>query len=271
MQFNLISDLDVNSRIDLNDRGVHYGDGLFETMLLQDGEIKYWNNHYSRLQTSALKLKINCPEKAWFENNFKPYIALNKTLILKVLLNRGTGGRGLHLPEELSSNVLILQYEYKIPDKLQVVSAITSSVLLPINRNLAGLKHLNRLDYILASDDLTRFPDANEAILLDHDGYVIEGIINNLFYATGDDIYTPSLETSGVDGIMRGLIIEKLLEGNRKVNITRFKINDLLNAGECFMCNSVQGIRPITQIDNTHFKTGPLTQSLLKKFSVHAS
>ena len=269
MRFNLISDLMPASSVDLQDRGLHYGDGVFETLLLHNGEIKYWNEHFDRLSFSADKLHIACPKKSWIEQQLKLYIELNRTLILKIILNRGNGGRGLLLPEDGTPNIVMLKYDYKLPDIYQPVNTIISEIALPLNSNLAGLKHTNRLDYILAIERLKKHPAANEAILCDTDGFLVEGLVNNLFFIRRNEVYTPALDQSGVDGIMRNLIIKKLNEDAIEVHINRFTVQKLIDSDECFMCNSVQGIRPITRIDNTHFELGPITQKLQHSFSGH--
>ena len=269
MRFNLISDLMTDSSIDLQDRGLHYGDGVFETLLLHDGEIKYWNEHFDRLNFSADKIHIPCPDKIWFEHQLKPYFELNRTLVLKILLNRGNGGRGLSLPADNTPNIIMLQYDYQLPSIYQQVIAVISEITLPLNRNLAGLKHTNRLDYILASEHLKKYPDANEAILCDTDGFLVEGIVTNLFFIRKNKIYTPGLDQSGVNGVMRNLIIEKLQKDKEMVNIGRFTVQELIDSDESFMCNSVQGIRPITRIDNSNFDLGPMTHKLQQHFNGH--
>ncbi len=113
MPYTLITDLNDASQPGLlQDRGLHYGDGLFETMLLDAGQIRYWDQHYQRLASSALRLKINCPEKTWFERHLLPFLIMDQTLVIKIILTRGSGGRGLSLPEKLYPNIYILHYLY---------------------------------------------------------------------------------------------------------------------------------------------------------------
>ncbi|MCK4707395.1 MAG: aminotransferase class IV, partial [Gammaproteobacteria bacterium] len=131
MHYKLISDLDTNSQVDRQDRGLHYGDGIFETMLLSNGKIMYWTEHYARLSFSAKKLYMGCPEKTWFEQNLQPFIDLNQPLIIKIILTRGSGGRGLSLPDELSNNIYILKYSADKHNINQYVKAIFSDIALP--------------------------------------------------------------------------------------------------------------------------------------------
>lgn len=268
MHFNLISDLNPDLQLNLQDRGLHYGDGLFETMLLSNGEIIYWREHYQRLSQSARKLFINCPSQDWFEHELKPYVALNKRLLIKIILTRGCGGRGLQLPVDLSSNVYLLKYE-TVRSAPAPIKALFSEVILSSNDNLAGLKHLNRLDYVLATHQLQQRAEFNEALLSNSSGFLVESVINNLFFVTQDTLCTPSLERSGVNGIMRQLILKEMKQCGKKVIIGSFVKEELLESDECFLCNSVQGISPITQIEDRLFSTGPITKQLQQEFHGH--
>lgn len=265
MPFNLITDLD-DTQPDIQDRALHYGDGLFETMLLESEKIPFWDLHYRRLSESAQRLSIKCPDKAWFEKQLEAYLDLKKNLVIKILLSRGSGGRGLMLPDELTPNIYLLHYPYAKSDKIQHVKAIISEITLPKNKNLAGLKHLNRLDYVMATQALNRLPDYNEAILCDDDGYIIEGIVHNVFFVKNNEICTPDLSDCGVEGICRQLIIKKLKNKNIDVNIGRFSIESILTASECFFCNSVQGIRPVILIQDKVLGIGPVSQQLQQEF-----
>lgn len=269
MQYNLICDLFSEQQADINERGLHYGDGLFETMLLEANQIKYWPQHYQRLFSSAHRLGIDCPPKAWFEQNLQPYIELQQSMVIKIILTRGIGGRGLLLPDRFSSNIYLLRYPYVSPSKQQV-RAYSSEITLPKNKNLAGLKHLNRLDYVLATVELNKRQDYNEALLLNSDGHIIESIIHNLFFVSANEICTPRLDQCGVDGVMRQLIIKRLEQNGKNVKISHYTKQDIQSAEECFLCNSVQGIRPVIQLDDATYRIGPITKHLQHYFQGYA-
>ncbi len=270
MHFKLISDLKPDPTVDLQDRGLHYGDGLFETMLLDNGQIKYWIEHYERLFNTAKKLTIDCPAKSWFEHHLQPYLDLNQRLIIKIIITRGSGGRGLNLPEDISHNIYLLKYKAVKVDNYQSVKALFSEITLPVNKNLAGIKHLNRLDYILATQQLKTRPLFNEALLFDTDGHIIESIISNLFFVKAGVVFTPKLDVAGVEGIMRGLILKNLKRRGKEVKIGSYSKQDVVTADECFLCNSVQGIRPVVQIEGIMFNMGPVTKNLQEIFYDHS-
>lgn len=269
MQYNLICDLFSEQQADLHERALHYGDGLFETMLLEKGQIKFWPQHYQRLYVSANRLGIDCPARAWFEQHLQLYIELQQALVIKIILTRGNGGRGLLLPDRFTSSIYLLKYPYVNQSK-QYVKAFISQITLSNNKNLAGLKHLNRLDYVLATVDLNKRQDYNEVLLINPDGHIIESIIHNLFFVTANGICTPRLDQCGVDGVMRQLIIKRLEQIGKNVKISNYTKQDILSAEECFLCNSVQGIRPVIQLEDATYGIGLTTKDLQHYFHGHS-
>lgn len=263
MSFNLISDLNRNAaHAALDERALHYGDGLFETMLLKDGAIRYWDDHFARLRDGAKRLNIDCPQQPWLNRQIEPFIDLKQDLVIKLMLTRGSGGRGLRLPDETSPNLYLLHYSYNKSTLNQPVKVFYSSNLLPVNQALAGIKHLNRLNYVLATDELDHYPEYNEALLTNENGDVIESIVHNLFFVKDGCIHTPQLTHSGVEGIMRRQIIKLLKRSGKTVKIDDYSSQDVDSADECFLCNSVQGIRPIIRIEHREYQAGPVTLSL---------
>jgi 4-amino-4-deoxychorismate lyase len=262
----LINKTFVNEALNYHERGLHYGDGLFETLLKIDGEIPNWQLHYQRLVKGCKKLYLPIPDLSWLENKVTEVTSNTDTCVVKIMVTRGVGGRGLNLPEADQSSVFVLSYPYTWPgnDALKVSVCNTR---LPINANLSGLKHLNRLDYVLATIELNNKQDKDEAILCDTDGFIVEGIISNLFFSKNCQLFTPSLSLSGVEGIMRSKIIQHFDKIEESVCIDRFKLDQLLQADEIFLCNSVQGIRSIGSVNGQIFETGVTTQLMMKKFN----
>jgi len=268
MPCKLITDLDPAAQLPLDERALHYGDGLFETMLLSQGGIRFWDEHYQRLHTGAQSLAINCPDKDWLQHHLQPYINLGQQLIVKILLTRGSGGRGLQLPESCLSNLYLLHYPFDTSLINQTVKAFYSSILLPLNSQLAGIKHLNRLNYVLATDDLNKHPEYDDALLINESGQVIESIVHNLFFVRRTEVYTPDLDQSGVRGIMRQHIIKLLKRRGKTVKIGNYSRQDIESADECFLCNSVQGIRPLIKVGQRDYPIGPVTRLLQQDIHV---
>jgi 4-amino-4-deoxychorismate lyase len=262
----LVNKTFINETLDYQERGLHYGDGLFETLLKIDGEVPYWQSHYQRLVKGCKQLYLPIPDLSWLENKLTEVTSNTDTCVVKIMVTRGVGGRGLNLPDADQSSVIVLSYPYTRPGNAALKVSVCDT-RLPINPNLSGLKHLNRLDYVLATIELNNKQDKDEAILCDTEGFIVEGIISNLFFSKDCQLFTPCLLLSGVKGIMRSKIIQHFDKIEESVRIDRFKLDQLLQADEGFLCNSVQGIRPIGSINGQVFETGAITRSMMKNFN----
>ena len=252
----------------MQERGLHYGDGLFETLLKLNGEIPLWSCHYSRLRRGCNILHIPLPDEKWLLHKIDAETRGHDSVVIKLIVTRGSGGRGLELPQHNQASVFILKYPYNAinAEALNLDVAICRT-RLPLNPNLAGLKHLNRLDYVLATIELGRMDKRNEAILCDTDGYIVEGIVSNLFFCLHGEVYTPSLKFAGVEGVMREKILNYFEDQAVPVQIGRFYPDLLIKASECFLCNSIHGVRPIRSIDDSTFATGTISQMLIQTFN----
>ena len=184
--------------------------------------------------------------------------------VLKLILTRGSGGRGYRQPDVIqTTRVLSLHPFPDYPDiyKEQGITARFCDTRLGLNPGLAGIKHLNRLEQILARAEWTD-PDIQEGIMLDMNEHVIEGTMTNLFYVKNDTLYTSSLTLAGVAGIMRGIIMAMSSDHDLSAIEHTFTKDELLSADEVFVCNSIIGIWPIKQIAKTCFPVGVRTRQL---------
>lgn len=259
----------VNEILDWQERGLHYGDGLFETLLKQGGKIPLWEYHYQRLYSGCQRLQIAVPEEQWFVEKIAQETQGTDASVVKIIVTRGVGGRGLKLPAKNQPSIFVHEYPYtEIPEKKLEFDVAICETRLPINPNLAGIKHLNRLDYVLAALELEAKGHKGEGILCDTDGFIVEGIVSNLFFCLKDKLYTPSLEMAGVEGVMRRQILNYLESQEINIEIGRFPVQMLMEASECFLCNSVQGVRPVRSLDQVRLNIGPLTRELIKIFNI---
>ena len=231
------------------DRGLHYGDGLFETVLIQKGQAILLDQHLQRLQQGCAILRLEYPRQ--LNEEIQQFLSSRQTAtaVLKIILSRGSGGRG-YKPPAAPDPVRILQL-HPLPANIAHNTQHGISVILcqhPISTNprLAGLKHLNRLDQVLASMELPHGID--EGLMLDESGVLIEGIRSNIFLASADKLYTPDLSRSGVAGIMRTWIIKRFARQQIKVEVDRISRGQLEKITEMFICNSVFGIWPVTHL-----------------------
>ena len=257
--------------ISVHDRGLQYGDGLFETLAVQNNQPLCWARHFARLQLGCQRLKIDCPAEKLILSDVNRLCMDTKQAVLKMIITRGAGGRGYKsLQTELPTRIIAI---YPWPD--YPGENITHGVKVHIcetrmghNPILAGIKHLNRLEQVLASNEW-RDPDIAEGLVLDIEGNVIEGTMSNLFAVRGNLGYTPDLDRCGVEGIVREYILETAAELNFEIEIKRIKLDDLLAVDEIFLCNSTFGIWPVRQIETHKFDPGSWSARLREHLIKH--
>jgi 4-amino-4-deoxychorismate lyase len=264
----------LGEQVSVLDRGFSYGDGVFETCRMIDGEIPLWNRHRDRLIESCKRLMISVSVE--LVNDYLHQITAHATpkdianAVVKIIVTRGQGGRGYRVPAEINPTICIsifpaAQVQTSYSDKGIAVKICRQR--LGCNRSLAGLKHLNRLEHILAraewSDD-----NIAEGLLFDCNENLIEATASNIFLVKQGCLLTPDLSEAGVAGVMRGFILEALSVSQKiPVEIKKTSIRDLYLADEIFLCNSVSGIWPVVKILGSQdhaLNIGPLTKIMRK-------
>lgn len=248
----------------VNDRGFQYGDGLFETIEVLDGHPIFLDQHLVRLSHGCASLKIPTPDIKQLTDECYFVCQKAKQAVLKIIVTRGLGGRGYRQPETIQPTRVISLYpfpEYPCTHSEQGINARFCDTRLGLNPALAGIKHLNRLEQVMARAEWDN-PNIQEGLMLGGNGHIIEGTMTNLFYVKDDIIYTASLHMAGVAGIVRGIIIRLSAEHNHTLIEHDYGKDALLAADEVFVCNSIIGIWPIKQIENSRFAVGNVTRQL---------
>ena len=236
------------------DRGFTYGDGVFETCRYRRGTIPLWDYHYERLVQSAERLRI--PFDSQLLTQYLTAALQHPVLIgidhavIKITLTRGVGGRGYRLPTDMIPTYCVGVYfgpDLHCDNFSKGIVVRICDLRLASSKNLAGMKHLNRLEHILARAEWQ--DEFAEGLLLDTQDHVIEATVSNLFVIKNNQLFTPSLETAGVAGVMRRAVLERLLPALAlDCSIMQMGLDFVLNADEIFLCNSVYGIWPVTQL-----------------------
>lgn len=256
-----------NNLISVLDRGFQYGDGLFETLAVIDGKAALFERHLARLRHGCQRLGISEPDFEKLRSEVQQVISGTAKGVLKIIITRGAGGRG-YSPQNASEPTRIIYTspwpEYPEENQLLGVQACICTTRLSINERLAGIKHLNRLEQVLARGE---WNDANirEGVMLDTAGQVVEGTMSNLFLVAGEIIKTPKLDRCGVDGIMRGVVIEQAEKIGLEVQESRLSPEDLKKAKSLFFTNSLIGIWPVRTLDGVEYPVHPITRTLIQR------
>jgi 4-amino-4-deoxychorismate lyase len=250
--------------IDASDRGFQYGDGLFETVEVCNGKPLFWQRHFDRLTNGCQRLRLPPPDPALFMAEARQLSAGADRAVLKLIVTRGSGGRGYRQPERIVPTRLFSLHPYPdYPDSFQEHGIVARFCQQRLARNptLAGIKHLNRLEQVLAraewQDDTVQ-----EGLMQDYDGYVIEGTMSNLFFVRDGVLHTPALVNSGIEGIVRKIVIEFAIRNGLALAENHFTKQSVLEADEVFVTNSVIGIWPVKQLDNRCFGVGRITRNM---------
>ncbi|ALO46168.1 aminodeoxychorismate lyase [Pseudohongiella spirulinae] len=243
-----------------SDRSIQYGDGLFETMSWSAGQLKRLDKHMSRLRDGCAVLGIAF-EQAKIQQQLESFLGIlagstaDQQLVVKLIISRGSGGRGYTPPDNPASRIIISSHP--VPDRLPEyqqtgIDCILCNHRLSSNPTLCGIKHLNRLDQVLGSAEVQRVSGKingmSEGLMLDQQGRVIEGTRSNLFLIRNDELMTPNLVNAGVKGIMRQCVLEVANDSNWPVRVTDIYPRDLTTADSAFICNSIIGIIPLRQL-----------------------
>ncbi len=255
----------------IGDRAVHYGDGLFETVKIKARTPLFWDRHIARLRTSCQRLQIPCDFRLLEAEVSEVLNSLEnhdqRCHILKLIVTRGSGGRGYNPPSIVSATRIVQLHSFPDGYARNAVDGIQAQLCRhPVSRNsvLAGMKHLNRLDQVMASMELNE--GIAEGLMCDDAGHLIEGIKTNVFLTIGGKIITPALTEAGIAGILRDVVLEYFSEKGNPVDVRPVHIGELSRASELFVCNSVLGIWPVVALTNAdadlRFPVGPVTREL---------
>ena len=243
------------------DRGFQYGDGIFETLAVADGKPLLWDRHIRRFFHGAARLNLKAPSEELLRREAEQACRDAGRGVLKVVLTRGVSGRGYAPAADTvpTRTVGLLPWpDYPAHYRTDGVRVQFCHTLITRHNVLAGLKHLNRLEQILARMELKN--GCAEGLMQDEAGHVIEGTMTNVFVVLRGMLLTPDLTLSGVEGVMRGLIQERAGALAMDCRTTVLKREDILGAEEIFLTNSLIGIWPVRKIESRDYPLGRITK-----------
>lgn len=245
------------------DRGLAYGDGFFTTVCIHQGLPVFWERHVQRLQTCAQRLQFPSFSFESLYQNCVDQAAGAEWATVKILVTRGTGGRGYSSLGCLSPSVLVSCHPYPLHYLDWQHKGIRLGVCqqqLGHQPMLAGLKTLNRLEQVLLKSELDEHGWA-EALVLDIQDHVIEAVSANVFWRKDKRIFTPDLQQAGVCGVMRSFVMQSLA-AQTPVEPVHAGLDVLLQADEVWITNALMGIVPITGIQDVDYQNHDMATQL---------
>jgi 4-amino-4-deoxychorismate lyase len=241
----------LNASVSVGDRGLAFGDGVFETLRLIEGIAPLWRYHCERLQEGCRRLLIPIDLmqiERWVDELLQQHNVAAQNGVLKIIVTRGAGGRGYAIDPALMPTV-VCSLHPPPASAATPVDLFLCQHQLPPNVMLAGIKHLNRLDNILLKAECQR-AGFEDGLVLDSAENVVETVSSNIFFEKQGELFTPELTQSGVAGVMRRLLLEELApELGVKVHVAPIPLHSLSSFCSAFSCNSVRGITPIASIN----------------------
>ena len=262
----------VNGKFSANvtilNRNFQYGEGVFETCALKGGKLLFWHKHYKRLSIGCAKLSIDNVEEATLIADMKKLVISSKIKngIIKIILSTESFERGYSTTDAKVIRVVSIsksKFVNKIFFELSVCGSHYSN-----NEKLAGIKHCNRLENILASKKL----DCDDCIMLDTRGNVISSTCANIFIVKDNELITPNLDSCGILGTRRSIVLEIASLLAIKTRVSNIVLADIHSADEVFITNSILGIQQISKLNNAPYSTktyntNKVTAKLKKAFA----
>ncbi|MFQ6023297.1 MAG: aminodeoxychorismate lyase [Acidiferrobacterales bacterium] len=258
---------EAGDRLSIRDRGFQYGDGVFETIAVHHSKPLLWARHVARLHHGCARLQINVATDDYRLREEVDRLCTGVSrAVLKIVITRGESGRGYRSPRNVTpTRVMSLAEWPDYPPKNAVTGVNVRICRTRMSRNpqLAGIKHLNRLEQVLARSEWQ--DEFDEGLMLDEDNRIVEGTMSNVFLVSQGTLLTPDLSESGVAGVMRETVMDHANALSLPCRVTRVAREALGNADEIFLTNSLIGIWPVRQAESKGYSVGEITRCLQRE------
>jgi 4-amino-4-deoxychorismate lyase len=252
--------------VPITDRAVQFGDGVFETFLVEQGRAQHLKRHMTRLRHGCRRLGLEGIDFKSLQNELQAIASQEQEGVLKLIVSRGYGTRGYRAITNQRPSILLGMHPLPAynPDlQSDGIRARICNLRLARQPALAGIKHLNRLEQVLARAEWDD-EDIHEGLLLDSSDQLVEGTMSNLFLVRKGQLITADLRNCGVSGIMRSVIMDAAETLGLDTRITALSLSDVDCADELFISNCVIGICPIRKVDGIReYSVGPLVRKLI--------
>lgn len=237
----------------LADRSIQFGDGVFRTVKCQAGRLAFWARHYRKLCADCAVLGITAPAETVLLDEMRQLLGQTgwQGAVFKIIVTRGESARGYAVPAGIVPNRIVQITPWSAYPQLLYREGAT--VRLCETRAtwqpaLAGVKHLNRLENIMARREWAD-PAILEGLLLDRDGCVLEGVMSNVLAWRNGELVTPLLESGGVAGVMREVALEAARRLGWAVAERALPLDVFLQAEQVWLCNSLLDLMPVAALE----------------------
>jgi 4-amino-4-deoxychorismate lyase len=250
--------------ISIRDRGLLYGDGVFRTLRATQGKAQHWLLHYNKLLHDCTALDIVCPDVGLLTAELNNLLALHPTGAMKLIVTRGEGTRG-YAPLGCVGTTHLWDIsplpEYPADWALRGIKAQLCRLRLSHQPRLAGIKHLNRLENVLAAAESSD-ADIAEGLLMDADSNIIEGTRSNLFLVSRGQLITPDLSHCGVAGVQRDRVMTWAAQHGMPLQVRDVGLDDVMDADELFVVNSIISMWSIREFNQRCWSEFPITAKI---------
>jgi len=248
------------------DRGLAYGDGLFETMRAHRGDVPWWDAHWARLRAGADRLGIAVPRIERVRAQATELLDGGDG-VLKLIVTRGSGGRAYAPPPRLVPDWVLSVHPLPTPAAGPGLRLRWCRTRLGVQPALAGMKHCNRLEQVLAraewDDPACDDRGADDGLMCSIDGDVVCATAANVFVLRQGQWSTPRVDRCGVAGVMRAWAMAQL-----QAVEARIEIDDVLTAEAVYLCNAVRGILPVARLAGREWPPHPRVTQLRRRLAV---
>jgi 4-amino-4-deoxychorismate lyase len=250
----------AGDQVSVLDRGLTYGDGLFESIRFVGATAPLWQRHMQRLTESCRRLRLPSPDATQLHAEALQVSDGMPHAVVRIVLSRGQGERGYAMPSSPRPTRVVSAFAPPVIDARAYERGVLMRVCelrLSEQPLLAGMKHLNRLEQVLARAEWDD-PEIAEGVLRDKEGRVVSGVMANLFAVVDDVLVTPALGRCGVAGVARAEVMSAL----PGIRVGELTMDQLLAAREIFLSSSVRGILPVRSLNGRHFAAGIMTRRM---------
>ncbi len=255
-------DGEAGAAVPPDDRGLAYGDGLFETVAWRGGRPLRWARHMARLAEGCRRLGLPPPDAGTLLDEARRLAPAAGDAVLKIVLTRGGGGRGYAPPPAARTRRMLSVHPWPRRPAFEAGAAVVlCRTPVAVSPALAGIKHLGRAEHVLAAAELAA-AGAWEGLMRDPDGWVVCGTRTNLFAVRAGVLWTPELSRSGVCGILRAEVLALARRLGIPVRVGRLSLAAVREAEELFLTNALIGILPVTRFEAHRLPVGPVARRL---------